>query len=148
MSMNIRTADGIALSPDRDIRYLYPQLIKLVVARFNANVWPELNAILESNGGTWDGLCNANDAVATFLSTSCDKPEQSLKEVLEASGWFKTTPVEQAVYCSMLGQVLLCQLFYALRDTTHLGEKPDGIGEIVRLSKELKVSDEPAGNAV
>lgn len=133
MSMQLRQpGTDVILSPTRDLRYCYPDIVKQAVARLNAKAWPALFDVQEKLGDSnWDDLCDANEAYIQFLNKSCDNPEQTLADILEEVGWNKIPETARVLYCSALGQVLTCQLFMALRDTTDLGNRPKGIAALI-----------------
>jgi len=141
MTLQIRPNYGqdgsLPYAPQRDLRYIYPSIVETICKRFNADGWPELSAYAEARGCTGEDLENANLAFITYLNCSCDSPEQTMEDVLKAAGWFDLPVPAQVAYMAMLGTVAAGQIFWALRDTTKLGDEPAGMKELMNLALSL-----------
>lgn len=143
MTLTIRPNYGqdgsLPYAPQRDLRYIYPGILQAVCDRFNGGGWPALSNYAESRGCTGEDLIQAHLAFVSFVNNSCDNPEENMEQVLHSADWFNTPVEAQVAYMAMLGTVLAGQLFYALRDTTKLGDKPDGAEDLMKQALDIVV---------
>ncbi len=149
MSMQARGPEGQAYKFERDLRQCYPQIIQLVARRFNNESWPEMVDVVQAAGGSWDGLCDAMEAIQKFLTSPITDPEITMEQVLRESGWFRVTDADRAGLCAMFGSVMLGQLHHAVRETTPLGAAAEDIqqssyrtSQLLLHAKKEKVNQE------
>jgi hypothetical protein len=132
--MQVRDNEGRLFSPARDLRYAYPNAITAICEHFNRGAWQDLVDVCAREGASFDDLCDAMEAFIQFLNLCTKDPEQNLQQVLDEAGWFKLPPAAQIGLMAMFGRVATGQLFDAIRSTTPLGEKPEGIAPLATLA--------------
>lgn len=126
MSLQIIPRQGdMPISAARDLRYCYPQVLRVVVQNFNERKWPELMALTEEHGIDFGQLCDAMSSYETFLVDSCKYPEDDMHQCLVRAGWFEHRPAAQIAIMAMLGITMTGQLFYSVRETTEAGKDID-----------------------
>lgn len=129
-SLHIRTVNGESLSPYRDLRYCYPQVMAETARRFNNDAWPELKVLVEKEGYTWDQLCDCMEAITGFLNSPITDASETMQARMEKYGVLAFPHVVRMAIFSMMGTVMLGQLYYAVCETTPLGAPPEDMAVI------------------
>src|SRR5690606_29036309 len=129
---------GLMYAPTRDIAYNYPTLIEAVRNAINEDYWPEYVALMEKLGGTFDDLDKANIACAEYLNRCCDDPDAAPAKLMEEVGWDSVPLPARFAWLAMIGQVMMVQLFHAVRSSTPMNTQRQDVVDVVAACREAR----------
>jgi hypothetical protein len=111
-------------NPARDVAHNFKEVLMLVADRLEDAQWPELQALLDSQGVSLDDLGEACGAYCQFVAFATTDSETSMLESLEHSGFLKAKPAAQVAVMAMLGTCYSGIQYTGIREATVGGEGP------------------------
>ena len=112
-------------SPDRDIAYCWPSLVRAVFDGFAITRWQDwFRDYFKAEGVTEEQLGQAAVAYGKYFKYVTNPEVKTPHEALEMAGFFDLPKPVQVAVCMKLGQVMTCAFFSAIRDVTIEGEEP------------------------
>lgn len=112
-------------SPDRDLAYCWPSLVKAAASTLAETRWEDwLGDFLSDNNITEKELGEACSVYVKAIASFSDPKISSTREAMTKAGWFDLPPAAQAAVCLKLGHVSTCAFFTSIRDVTFDGDKP------------------------
>jgi len=115
--------------PGRDFINIYPLMLHQVAQHFDNGRWNETirqfaeSEILEFEDA-YNLVADAVAAQAQFVTISCENPQQTYADVLEACGWNAVHPKARQIYLMAMGELVQGQVFAGVRDVAYAGERP------------------------
>jgi len=141
MAVQVRPkTGGPGYSPQRDIVYVCPALVKDIAKRLEkVQAFPELDAWLKSSNVTMSDLADATKAFIDFLNMSSD-PDVELEGALKKSGWFNAKPQARVAFSFYLGAVMTGTIFAALREYAMFQDETTiTVKQLVRAGKRAEL---------
>lgn len=117
--------DGRWHSPDRDLAYAWPCLVRAALDQLATENWkPWFAEYFKFAGLTNDDIGAAAEAYGKFFQFVCNREVDNPRQALERAGWFELKPAAQVALFMKLGQVTTMAFFSSIRDVTPEGEDP------------------------
>ncbi len=109
----------------RDVAWNFRFVVEEVARRLEDGRWTELNnAVIFPNAVSSDELGQAAESFITFVAGATADPKESMKDVLDRSGFTDLCPGAQVAYMATLGVVMSGIYFRGAREVTLGGEGP------------------------
>lgn len=133
--MQLRSADGRAYNPARDIVNLFPRVIGYHAAVLLAkNRWPAaIKAYAESTGATEVDLEAASTALARFAALASHSSCGDISTIFVQSGMAALKPAALLAMMACVGQVTCSTYFQTLRNSIEAGRSvpgADGLADV------------------
>lgn len=133
--------DSQVYAPHRDLAHNFASLATAAVNGLRPEaVDPWLQSQITAMGVTGDDLGKAlvafTRAVVAFSDPDCATPHAALT----ATGFFETSEAAQFVISAKFGQVMYGAVFSAVRDVTHVGERPPMQANIDKMVQEAEAT--------
>jgi|694.fasta_scaffold29027_11 hypothetical protein len=142
MSLQARmsSSDNRLYNVNRDVAHNFTQVMSLVAGRLEDQQWVELSEVLARENVSMDDLGNACGCYCTYLASAATKPELSMHDSIEASGFFACKPAAQVAVLAMIGTAYAGIQFAGVRDASiSVGGKVDG--PLASLEQLLEYAD-------
>jgi len=117
-------------SSNRDLAHNYPTILELTIDRLCDRQWPELADFLSVHGVTDDDLGRVCQAYCEYVLSIRDRPQATLEELLQASGFLRQPLVAQMAFLAMMSTVVTGIHFRGVKEATI-----DGHGPMIALSE-------------
>jgi len=126
MTMQARmSADDRRLyNPSRDVAHNFKDVMNLVAARLEDEVWPELTSMLKRESVTMDDLGEACGAYCRYLASAVEDPNLSMQQSLDKAGFLNCKPAAQIAVMALIGSCYAGIQFGGVREATINGEGP------------------------
>jgi len=116
---------GPMYAPARDIVYLYPDVIRSVNERLEAEADRDVTQLMKQHGVTLDEMVDVAHCYARFLESAHDsRQHRNIVDALRASGWFLQPAMARLVYMYYVGTCVTGSLFQGIREVTESGSSP------------------------
>ncbi len=113
--------------PGRDFINIYPAMFYNLAAQFDNGYWDEMIVAANLADDIVDAKNQVSDVMPVinqFIARSCENETEKFDDVLRKVGWFELPYDARQVFMSMLGYLMLGQLFAGIRDVSYAGEVP------------------------
>lgn len=127
--------DSRKYSPNRDIAYVFPQLITEAIRGLDdEDLWQGgIADYLKFRNITVEDIGKAAEAFAQGIVLFTKFGHSSPREALGQAGFFDTPEAAQDAIMMRIGQVITGAFFVAIRDTTPMGGQPPVMRDIETL---------------
>jgi hypothetical protein len=137
----VPAVDSQVYAPHRDLAHNFASLATAAVNGLRPETTdPWLKSQITALGVTGDDLGKAlvafTRAVVAFSDPDCESPHAALT----AAGFFETAEAAQFVISAKFGQVMYGAVFSAVRDVTHVGERPPMQANIDKMVQEAEAT--------
>lgn len=126
MGFRPQGSDGPIYSPQRDLAYITPTILRSAMERLDPTNWTaQQRAYFDAVGLSGEELGTAIDKLAEsqrFFVESADVMDYL--EALRHGGFAFCVPVAQDVVLAAIGQAVVAAWFHAVREVTRLGDVP------------------------
>ena len=121
--LQMRTENGMLVSPMRDIAHNFPWLVEETVKRLDEKVWGELHELIDAKGITEEQLAIVIDSMVKFVTKASDPEVKEPFALLESSGFLDVSPSARVAVMAVLGQIVLGAYFEGVRQASVLDER-------------------------
>lgn len=130
-----RDGDGRKYSPNRDIAYVFPQLIKEAIRGLDdETLWQGgIKDYLQFRNITVEDIGKAAETFAQGIVLFTKYGYSSPGEALGKAGFFDVPEAAQDAIMMRIGQVMAGAFFVAIRDVTPMGGQPPVMRDIESL---------------
>jgi hypothetical protein len=141
MTMQARmSADDRRLyNPSRDVAHNFKDVMNLVAARLEDEVWPELTALLKREAVTMDDLGEACGAYCRYLASAVEEPNLPMQQSLDKAGFLSCKPAAQIAVMALIGSCYAGIQFAGVREATINGEGPlQSVGDLLQHAQHFQ----------
>jgi hypothetical protein len=134
-SFRPRGSTGPMYSPERDLAYIGPTVLRAGIDSLEQVLKSdEIQAMLSLHGCDNSHVAAAVTAYAESQSLFVGTPDvMTTGQALQAGGFVNHPLIAQQLVLAAIGASLTGAWFKAVRDTTHVGEVPEGEGDMFRF---------------
>lgn len=141
MNMQARMSanDPRLYNPARDVAHNFHEVAKLVAARLEDGMWPELAGVLAREGVTLDALGEACGAYCNYIGSAATHPEWEMEDALRVSGFLNCLPAAQVAVLAMYGVCYAGIQFAGVREATVADSGPlNDVAELIKAADRLR----------
>lgn len=141
MTMQARmSADDRRLyNPSRDVAHNFKDVMNLVAARLEDEVWPELTALLKREAVTMDDLGEACGSYCRYLASAVEEPNLPMQQSLDKAGFLNCKPAAQIAVMALIGSCYAGIQFAGVREATINGEGPlQSVGDLLQHAQHFQ----------